>query len=211
MTDNQITVQAIYAGGRNYQVNGWGYSPEGQFLEVSVAEGKCWLLDINKLYSHIALRECLIAGILCNNSYLEKKEEKWITIGDAIEAALIVAGSKAKLAKSSLEQLMPKLGTIICQSKSQYMATLHQDINHKIIYLKGSLEAVLPRSQQTLDINGNLVTLCSELLTLEAESMREDGLQVLSFAKKLVSTDITFLKDADLENGFIFLGLQGVG
>jgi Ca2+-transporting ATPase len=206
-----LTVRSIYAGWRHYQIiNGLDYGPEGQILEVSAQESKCWLLDATKLYSQIALRECLIAGILCNDSHLEKKEGEWIVIGNPIEGALIAAGSKAKLYQSSLKQLMPKLDTISSESEFQYMATLHLDVDGKTIYIKGSPEEVLPRAKQTLDANGNLVYLYSELVKLEVEFMTKEGLQVFAFAKKQVSAEKASLEHADLESGFIFLGLQGI-
>lgn len=203
-------VKEIYTGWQHYQVNGLGYSPEGYILEVSPQESKCWPLDITKLYSHIALKECLIAGILCSDSYLENKEGQWIVIGNPIEGALIAAASKAKLHQSSLQQLMPKLDTISFASKFQYMATLHPNVHGKTIYIKGAMDTILPRARQMLDASGNVIDLDSELVALEAESMIKDGLQVIAFAKKQVSVEKTSLDRADLESGFIFLGLQGM-
>jgi cation-transporting P-type ATPase F len=207
---NNSIVQTIYAGCRHYQVIGSGYSSEGHILEVSAQESKCWLLDDIKLYSHTALRQCLIAGILCNNSHLKKQQEQWKVVGDPIEGALIAAASKAKLNQSNLEKLMPKLGMMTFPSKFQYMATLHQNIEGKTIYVKGLLEEISPCVQQMIDATGNLVFLDSEPIKLEAESMIKKGLGVLAFAKKQVSTEKTSLTRKDLKSGLIFLGLQGV-
>lgn len=57
LTENQMTVQAIYAGGDRFTVSGTGYSPEG---------------EIGKQGERlpVALEECFIAGLLCNDSYL---------------------------------------------------------------------------------------------------------------------------------------------
>ncbi|NJK57106.1 MAG: hypothetical protein HC939_14395 [Pleurocapsa sp. SU_5_0] len=181
--DNLI-VQKIYAGRQYYQVNGWDYSPEGYILEESPQESKCWLLDTKKVYSHTALRECLIAGILCNDSHLqENKVGQWIVNGNPIEGALIAAASKAKLNQSSLQQLMPKLATLVSASKCRYMATLHPNVDGKIIYIKGAPEIILPRAQHMVDDSGKLVELDSERVVIEAESMSKQGLQVLAFAK----------------------------
>ncbi|WP_083856853.1 hypothetical protein [Stanieria cyanosphaera] len=205
-----LAVQSIYSGWRHYQVNGSDYSPEGKIFEVSVQESKCWLLEASKLYSRIALKECLIAGILCNNSYLENREGRWIVIGDPSEGASIAAGSKAKLNQSHLRQLKPKLDTLPFSYKFQYMATLHQDFNGKTIYLKGSLKTVLSCTQQMLDCSGEVIPLNSTLIKLEAQSMKKEGLKVIAFAKKLVSEETVSLERAELKNGFIFLGLQGM-
>jgi Ca2+-transporting ATPase len=210
MNFEQYIVKEIYTGWGHYQVNGLDYSPEGYILEVSPQEAKCWVLDITELYSHIPLRECLIAGILCSDSYLNNKEGQWIIIGNPIEGALIAAASKAGLYKSNFQRLMPKLDTIRSTPEFQYMATLHSNIDEKTIYIKSTPEKILPCAQKMLDANGNLIDLDIELVALQTESMREDGLQVIAFAKKQVSAEKNFLDRADLESKFVFLGLQGI-
>jgi Ca2+-transporting ATPase len=55
LTENQMTVQEIYAGDQNYTVSGVGYSPEGDtFFNQAIATPRP------------ALEECLKAGLLCN-------------------------------------------------------------------------------------------------------------------------------------------------
>ncbi|MCC5629617.1 HAD-IC family P-type ATPase [Nostoc sphaeroides CHAB 2801] len=73
LTENQMTVQAIYAGGYQYTLTGIGYTPEGEIL----IDDK----PVN-LNSHKGLQECLIAGLLCNDSHLEKKNGRWVVMGD---------------------------------------------------------------------------------------------------------------------------------
>lgn len=208
--NSNSSVTEIYTGRQHYQVEGLDYSPEGYILEVSPQESKCWLLNITELYFHIALRECLIAGMLCNNSGLKNQKGQWIVVGNPLEGASIAAASKAGLYQSSWQQLMPKLDTLSSTSKFQYMATLHSNIEGKTIYLKGAPETILPRTQKMLDINGNLIDLDWELVARTTESMLEDGLQVVAFAKKQVSAKTTSLERADFESELIFLGLQGI-
>jgi cation-transporting ATPase F len=208
--DDNVTVKEIYTGLQNYQVDGSGYSPEGYISEISPQESKCWLIDTMKIRSHIALKECLIAGILCSDSYVKNQEGHWIVVGDPIEGAFIAAASKVKLNQSNFCQLMPRLDTISFSGKFQYMATLHQNIEGKTVYIKGTPEAILPRAQKMLDARGNLINLDSELVAEQVESMIEDELEVMAFAKKQVSAEKTSLKRADLKNGLIFLGLQGI-
>lgn len=208
--NSNSSVREIYAGQQHYQVEGSDYSPEGYILNVSFQESKCWLLNITELYSHIALRECLIAGILCNNSGLKNQKGQWMVIGNPLEGASIAAANKAGLCQSSWQRLMPKLDTFSLTSKFQYMATLHSNLEGKTIYLKGALETILPRTQKMLDTSGNLIDLDRKLVAQTTESMLEDSLQVVAFAKKQVSAKKTSLERADFESKFIFLGLQGI-
>ena len=85
LTENQMTVQAIYAGDRHYGVTGGGYTPEGEIL----IDEK--LVDLNK---SPVLVECLKAGLLCNDSHLEETDGQWKVIGDPTEGALIAVGNK---------------------------------------------------------------------------------------------------------------------
>lgn len=213
LTENQMTVQAIYAGGEYYTVTGVGYTPEGEIL-------------LDKKPTHLnnspVLIECLMAGLLCNDSHLEYKEEQWQVIGDPTEGALIAVANKVGLKSSNLEREMPRLDVIPFESEFQYMATLHESRTKvetqsqienpisKIIYVKGSVEAILKRSQQMLNAQGNTVTLNSKTVDQQVDAMAHQGLRVLAFAQKLVPDTQKSLDHADIENDLIFLGLQGM-
>ncbi len=117
LTENQMTVQAIYAGGQHYAVSGAGYAPEGEIL-----------LDEEPVEpnSSPVLLECLKAGLLCNDSHLEEKDGQWQAIGDPTEGALIAVANKVGLTQPDLEREMPRLDVIPFESEFQYMATLHE-------------------------------------------------------------------------------------
>ncbi|AFY77086.1 MAG: cation-transporting P-type ATPase [Hydrococcus sp. C42_A2020_068] len=205
LTENQMTVQAIYAGGQRYRVSGEGYVPKGEiFLDEAPVN-----LDESPV-----LRECLIAGLLCNDSYLEFKDGRWNVVGDPTEGALIVVANKVGCIRDELEQKMPRLDVIPFESEFQYMATLHGNgeasTKSKIIYVKGSVEAILSRSTQKLDAQGNLTPLDPNIIYQEADAMAAQGLRVLAFAKKLVSNEQNSLDHEDIEEGLIFIGLQGM-
>ncbi|PMB15596.1 carbonate dehydratase [Fischerella thermalis CCMEE 5282] len=211
LTENQMTVQAIYAGDQNYIVTGVGYVPQGKILLNEK--------PVNWDNSS-ALQECIKAGLLCNDSHLEKKNGQWQVVGDPTEGALIVVANKVGITRSSLEEEMPRLDVIPFESEFQYMATLHEtssfasDKKQGTIYVKGSVEAILKRCQQMLDVEGNLIPLDAETIHQEVDAMAHQGLRVLAFAKKTVpdveTLRTTSLQHADIENDLIFLGLQGM-
>jgi Ca2+-transporting ATPase len=202
LTENQMTVQAIYAGGEKYTVTGTGYIPEGEIL--SEEQPIDWR-------NYPVLAECLKAGLLCNDSHLEYKEEQWQVVGDPTEGALIVVANKGELERRTLEQEMPRLDTIPFESEFQYMATLHEDASAvRTIYVKGSVEAILKRCQQTLDTQGNLASVDPENIYQKVDAMAHQGLRVLAFAKKSVSDAQDELDHADIETDLVFLGLQGM-
>lgn len=201
LTKNQMTVQEIYSGGVNYTVSGAGYDLNGdisrnaQPVDLSTAP---------------ALQECLRAGLLCNDSHLQDEEGQWEVVGDPTEGALLVAAHKAGLDRDALEEDIPLLDVLPFDSKLQYMATLHQQEGDRVVYAKGSVEAMLHRCQFWLNEQGESLPIDSESIRQDADAMAHKGLRVLAFAQKTVTPDQETIETNDLEQGLIFLGLQGM-
>lgn len=211
LTENQMTVQAIYAGEQRYQVSGIGYAPDGEICTdggkaIAVEDG----LSAIELRNLPALQNCLIAGVVCNDTHLEWKDERWTIVGDPTEGALIVAAQKAGLEQAQLNELLPRLDAIPFESQFQYMATLHQGRDHNMIYVKGSLEAILSRCQEMYDSTGYAVPVDRERVQMEAECLAKQGLRVLALAEKAVPKQQRTLEHTDLDAGLTFLGLQGM-
>jgi cation-transporting P-type ATPase F len=201
LTENQMTVQEIDAGGRRYRVSGGGYAPDG---EISL---NGHTIDLAKAP---ALYECLQAGLLCNDSHLEVQDGNWMVVGSPTEGALIAAAHKAGLSTDKLEQALPRLDTLPFESQFQYMATLHRSRPERLIYVKGSAEAILKRCRQTLNEDGEVITLNSTQIEQTVESMAKKGLRVLALARKAVPDSQSSIEHSDLEQGLVFLGLQGM-
>ncbi len=203
LTENQMTVQAIYAGKENYQVSGSGYSPKG---DIGMASN-----DKVSPFEDVptALQECLMAGVLCNDSQLKQTGENWSVMGDPTEGALIAAAAKADLSQPGLSATKPRLDSIPFESQYQYMATLH-DIHPRTIYVKGSVEALLSRCTRMMNRNGESIALEQSQIERAVETMTEKGLRVLAFARKVVNPHQHSIDHDDIETGLIFLGLQGM-
>jgi Ca2+-transporting ATPase len=202
LTENQMTVQAIYAGDQEYTVTGTGYAPDGEIL---LNENS---MDFNDVPP---LAECLKAGLLCNDSHLETKNGLWIVVGDPTEGALITVANKVGLTHERLQTSISRVDAIPFESEFQYMATLHEVENQeRIVYIKGSVEAVLKRCQQMLNSSGQLIPIDADTVHQQVDTMAHQGLRVLAFAKKPGSENQDSLDHADIDNDLIFLGLQGM-
>ncbi|RCJ17708.1 carbonate dehydratase [Nostoc sp. ATCC 43529] len=207
LTENQMTVQAIYAGGQDFSVSGTGYNPDGEILfeqqPVDVETG-----------NFPSLKACLMAGLLCTDSHLEQKDGTWVVVGDPTEGALIAVANKAGLNQSQLTQLNKRIDGIPFESQFQYMATLHDTRQTgngaRTLYVKGSVEAITSRTQQMLNADGQPVPINCELIEQQVEAMAQQGLRVLALAKKPVADKQNSVKHEDIETGLIFLGLQGM-
>jgi cation-transporting P-type ATPase F len=199
LTENQMTVKKIFSGDNIYKVGGQGYSFDGQIFKgeesVNVEE-------------HKALRECLLTGLLCNESNIEEKDGRNEVNGDPTEGALLVAAQKAKLNRKELEKEYRQLDQIPFESEYQYMATLHEKDGKNVVFIKGALEAIADRSKTALHENGQEVKFHKDKNEGIVEKLASEGLSVLAFAKK--ETDITKISHEDIEDGLVFLGLQGM-
>lgn len=205
LTENQMTVQAIYAGSQLYQVTGSGYSPQGQILAQEGGDP----VEVERL---LALQACLLAGCLCNDTRLQPKDNgQWEVVGDPTEAALLVAAQKGGLDLEELQRRCPRLDSIPFESEFQYMATLHRlGPEEHCLYVKGSVEALLSRCHSQMGSQGEIQPLEEERIRQQVEALARQGLRVLAFAQKTLPSSQTRVDHPDLQEGLIFLGLQGM-
>ena len=198
LTENQMTVRAVLAGGQRYDFSGDGYAPRG-----AVSVGGVELAE-----PPIALRELLVAGALCNDAGLREEEGSWQITGDPTEAALLVAARKAGLDEEALSAAMPRLDEIAFDSARQFMATLHRTDGGSVLMLKGAPEVVLRRCLTMLDGDGRVVPLDVHAVQEVARGLAAEGLRVLAFARMHVAE--ARLDEAGLTGGLCFLGLQAM-
>jgi len=196
LTKNEMTVLKIYSGGKDYEVRGVGYEPNGEFALGNQV--------INPVQDSKVLVETLKAGYLCNNAILTKDdEERYHIIGDPTEGALVVSATKA-----GITEKFHRLDEIPFESERMYMATLHEGQEENFIYAKGSPERILEMCQNQLTEQG-IEPLQSEEILGNADEMAGEALRLLGMAYKTVSKEKTSLELADMKE-LIFLGLQGM-
>jgi cation-transporting ATPase F len=195
LTENQMTVREIYAGGERTPVSGSGYAPNGKVGDGQNVGG--------------VLRECLLASVLCNDAALSRSNRQWEVVGDPTEGALLVAARKAGLDERTLQKLFPRLDEIPFDSARQFMATLHEIEGVRRAYFKGALEQLLPRSLSMLDRAGLAMPLRREEIEAAARSMAAAGLRVLAVAR-LAADSAKSLEVASADCGLQFIGLVGM-
>ena len=207
LTENQMTVQAVYAGEQHYKVSGSGYGPKGEIFPLKDGDGSLEQPFEGELPK--ALKICLTAGVLCNDAQLKQEEEQWSVVGDPTEGALLTVALKADLTQSGLAARNPRLDAIPFESQYQYMATLH-DAASRVIYIKGSAEAILNRCSQMVDAQGDIIALNQSSIVQAVEAMTAQALRVLAFAYKRVGSHVHAIEHEDIETELVFLGLQGM-
>ncbi|MFZ5775230.1 MAG: cation-transporting P-type ATPase [Thermodesulfobacteriota bacterium] len=202
LTENQMTVQEIMAGGLRYSVSGSGYNPRHGRIDGPDAPGD---------HTSPALLECLRAGLLCNDSQLVEENRAWTVHGDPTEGALLTSAGKGGLGLD-LAVALPRLDTVPFESEHQYMATLHDagPGAPRLVYLKGAVEAVLSRCGGQLDALGNRIPLQATEIHGAVEVMAARGLRVLAMAVKEMAPETAAIGHGDLASDMVFLGLQGM-
>ncbi len=205
LTENQMTVQQIYAGGQHFSISGGGYGPRGELRRSHHdSPEEPWEDGLPP-----AVEDCLVAGVLCNDSQVKQEAEDWVVVGDPTEGALITAATKVGLSQAGLAAAKPRLDAIPFESQYQYMATLH-DAVPRVIYVKGSVEALLRRCSRMIDRKGRVVALDRQQIENVVETMAEQGLRVLALAGKEAHDHQHSLEHDDIATDLIFLGVQGM-
>jgi cation-transporting ATPase F len=219
LTENQMTVTAIVAGGEPFNVTGVGYSPQGEVLakgdnvdpapENGQPETR---FSVAGLHGRVALLECLRAGMLCNDTLLVQVEGRWDIQGDPTEGSLIVAAAKAGLDANVLREELPRVDAIPFESEYQYMATLHEQGlgRPRLVYVKGAVESILQRCTESLDAAGHSHPLDKVSVHAQVATLASRGLRVLAFARGQLPPDTVTVSHADVASDLTFLGLQAM-
>lgn len=190
LTENAMTVRALWTNGRRYEITGHGYAPVGEIK-----------MDGQKIGADRAVEEALLAGLLCNDASLHHSHGQWQISGDPTEAALIVAAKKAGLDETAVAALFPRLDELPFDSARQTMATLHRVADERLIYCKGAVEKLLPACAG-LDAGQR------DRITAAVSELGRSGMRVLALCRRPADNDA--LQRADIESGLEFLGLVGM-
>ena len=204
LTMNQMTVKAIYADGKMFDVGGEGYRPEGDF--------SCNGRKVEEISAEPVLRSCLEIGALCNNASWRPEGGGSTTVGDPTEVALIVAAAKAGIDKLELESRSPRREEIPFQSQRQYMATLHEDGDQAMVCVKGSLERLLPMAACHRRLNGAAPLMEKDRTTwlAAAEALGGKAMRVLAIATARWPKGGTPLTEESLQGRLCLVGLCGM-
>jgi len=202
LTENQMTVREILAGGQTFAVTGGGYEPTG---EIQIEGTRVNVAD------HPALAECLRAGVLCNDAQLLRDKGGRLKVqGDPTEAALLVAGEKGGLPHADTHRQSPRLDVIPFESEHMYRATLHDSHGGRVIYQVGAVERLLDRCTDALDAQAKIAPLDKEAVHRVVGAMAARGLRVLAFVRRHVDARHAGLEHSHVATGLTFLGLQGM-
>jgi magnesium-transporting ATPase (P-type) len=198
LTTNQMTVKALWAGGRRYEVTGSGYSTEG---EIKVPDEK----PQQKLDQ--AVHQTLLAGLLANETK-GLPDEEGQGGGDPTEMALLVSAMKAGYESEKTREGYSRMDIIPFESERQFMATLNETPDGRCVFLKGAPEAVLGRCSMQISSNGEEEDLDADAAQETAHILADEGYRVIGLAFRYGNMEKFDGKDPG--NDFILAGFQGM-
>jgi len=141
LTQNRMTVRAVLAGGQRY-----GFADQDQKSSVRRDDQEVDLAD------EPALRQALLAGLLCNDvatTALGEEEPG----GDPMELALLEAAVHAGLDPDELRNRHARRDTVPFRTEQRYMATVNEtdeEGDGPLVVVKGAPEAVAPMCDRAI-------------------------------------------------------------
>jgi len=199
ITKGEMTIKKILCGNQLFEVTGAGYESAGDFLSNGQK------IDIQKNNS---LKILLKAGVLCNDSKIERKETdgEYLIKGSPTEAALLIASAKAGIFRDDLNFIRKE--EIPFSSERKIMSVLYREKNENYIYSKGALEILLKHCKFIQRDDG--------IFTL----LERDRKNIMKINKELTSKSFRTLAIAykktksinmdHFEEELVFIGLVGM-
>ncbi len=196
LTLNKMTARSLVAQGRHFEATGEGSASRGQ---VSATDGG----------TEADLRAALLPFVLCNDSAFVDGR----LVGDPTEGALVVLAEKAGMDVAAERARALRLLEMPFDSTAKFMGTLHAEGEHTVAYLKGALEAVVPRCRWVATPAGiqPLDDAAADALHAELDGLASQGMRVLAAATGKISTGIDPAGGIDpYFHGLTLVGLAGL-
>ena len=173
LTENQMTVQQIWTGGRIYQI----------------ADGPPWSDGLDSAALPATQRPLyltLLAGVLTNEATVAETEAGIQIQGDPTEAALLIAAERLGIEPEEARDASPVFAEIPFEPARQYSASVRQRDDEQQIFVKGAPERVLAMCDTMLGEHG-IGPLDVEQIRAATRDLADQGLRVLAMAYRPLS------------------------
>lgn len=212
LTQNKMTVTALWTDDKTYRVTGVGYEPEGDFLFQNEK------VDIER---EKTLQQLLAFGLLCNNAniivksnqgLLKRKSTEYVLDGDPTEAALVIAAMKAGLKREDLLSSYQIKKEFPFDSIRKMMSVLVADKDDKqYVIAKGAPDVLITNSTKLIK-NGRIEPMTErdrKGIQAAIEKLGEQALRTIAIAYKPIVTE-RIDHSFEAERELTFIGLQGM-
>ncbi|MER6410122.1 cation-transporting P-type ATPase [Streptomyces humidus] len=206
LTQAEMTVTQVWAGGPPHPVDGVGYAPSGEVADAT------------------PVRELLrVAGLCCNARLLPpgspggpersrgpEGRERWRVLGDTTEGALLVVVAKAGMDLGAEEEAAPRVTEFPFDSDRKLMTTVHRTGTGYQACVKGAPGELVGRCTG-VEWEGRRGPLTGEdraAVAAAGDALAAQGLRVLAVARR--ELDSARPAQDEAESGLTLLGLVGM-
>ncbi|WP_314225025.1 cation-translocating P-type ATPase [Streptomyces zaehneri] len=197
LTQAEMTVTQVWAGGATHAVSGVGYAPGGEVRDPA------------------PVRELLrVAGLCCDARLVPPEgpggRDHWRVLGDTTEGALLVVAAKAGLDPGAEEATAPRVTEFPFDSTRKLMTTVHKSGAGYQACVKGAPVELLARCTG-LERDGRREPLTERdraAVVATSDAMASQGLRVLGVARR--GLDGPRPAQDEAEAGLTLLGLVGM-
>ncbi len=198
LTEDTMTVKRVLFGDDVYDVTGGGVSQDGSFEQ-----------DGGEI-DPASIRPLLECGVRCNNAEYAPAREDDEYLGDPTEVALLVSAAKGGIDESDAQKDERVREIPFSSARKRMTAVYPDDDDTYTAYMKGAPEVILDRCDRIL-VDGEEQPLTDEKkeeVLATNQEFAADALRVLGFARRTL--DDADADDDEIEEGMVFLGLQGM-
>lgn len=207
LTVNEMTIQHILlADNSHYEVSGEGMDLHGNITSIEHTNNTAIknITTINMANHNETLALLCHAGVLANESQLVMEHNTWTPQGDAVDVAFLVLAAKFGLEYNEIRSQYPELGKIPYESELAYCASINHYKGDIYIFVKGSIERLLPMCHQ----EHNKTIFNASLIEDQASQLAYQGYRVLGLA--CAKLDTIPAEPMNVLNKLTFLGMVGI-
>jgi Ca2+-transporting ATPase len=201
LTKNEMTVRAIWAGGRRFDVTGVGYAADG---EIRAEDGAV------RATADRALLATLSTAVLASEA---DPSERGMgkAAADPTELALFAVASKGGVDPVALRRSRAEVDLLPFESDRQYMVSLRESEAGLVEHLKGAPEVVLALCTRQLGRDGEEEPVDREAALGVVAAFAGEGLRVLAMAYRPSTTPAARrIAEPTHGDGYVLAGLVGM-
>jgi Ca2+-transporting ATPase len=174
LTLNQMTAVRMAVVGRQYRIEGSGYSSVGRITRVGGEDGA-------------SLDPFLLPMVLASDAEVHDGK----LVGDPTEGAMVVLADKGGVSAAETRQAYPRIATVPFDAAYKLMASFHrmQDEKGREVvrcFIKGAPDQLLERAANAYELDGKAVPVeeIRSRYMAANEEFAKDGLRVMATARR---------------------------
>lgn len=198
LTMNQLTVRRIVqVNGDSWDVTGEGTAPIG-----NIEHG-----DHVFSADELALQKRICrSAVLPNDGFLGSRNGDWSFHGDAVDVALLIFAHKAGVIKAEIETELPELASIPFESERLFTASLNQDNEKSMAFVKGAVERLLTMCS-AMALPGQEMALDEKVILEHSNALAKQGYRVMALAEGEINLKPDQVFSEEHLSGLTLLGL----